>query len=135
MPPWCCSPQRLTVNGVERNVEAYNIGGTNFFRLRDLAALLRGTAARFNVDFDANRNAVVLASGVAYALAAGESFTDRSASAVISPQTVELDGRRVELTAYNIGGANFFGLRELSPFFGYDVSFDEAANTARIESR
>ncbi len=48
---------------------------------------------------------------------------------------MELDGRRVELTAYNIGGANFFGLRELSPFFGYDVSFDEAANTARIESR
>ncbi len=66
---------------------------------------------------------------VSYTLAA------KSASAVISPQTVELDGRRVELTAYNIGGANFFGLRELSPLFGYDVSFDEAANTARIESR
>ena len=53
----------------------------------------------------------------------------------LSPQRLTVNGAERNVEAYNIGGANFFGLRELSPFFGYDVSFDEAANTARIESR
>ncbi len=129
------SPQKLTVNDAEQNVEAYNIGGANFFKLRDLAALLKGTSAQFNVDYDAARNTVVITKGASYAGEAGSVFADRSASAVISPQTVEIDGQVVALTAYNIGGNNFFGLRELSEILGYGVSYDEATNTARIESK
>jgi hypothetical protein len=135
MPTVVLSPQHLAVNGAERSVEAYNIGGTNFFKLRDLAALLRGTPAQFNVAYDAARNAVVVTKGQPYAGAAGTQFTDLSASAVVSPQTVEIDGAPVSLTAYNVGGANFFGLRELAAYIGYGVGYDEAANTAVIESR
>jgi hypothetical protein len=129
------SPQRIAVNGAERSVEAYNIGGTNFFKLRDLAALLRGTPAQFGVDYDAKRNAAVLTRGAPYAGEAAAQFTDLSASAVVSPQTVELDGQPLSLTAYNVGGANFFGLRELSAYFGYAVDYDAQTNTAIIESR
>jgi len=129
------SPQKITVNGVEVTVEAYNIGGTNFFKLRDLAALLKGTPAQFNVDYDANRNAVVMTKGAAYDGAVAAEFADNSASAVASPQTVELDGQAVGLTAYNIGGSNFFGLRELAAYLGYTVDYDAAANTAIIVSR
>ncbi len=32
------SPQKITVNGAHVTVEAYNIDGTNYFKLRDLAA-------------------------------------------------------------------------------------------------
>jgi len=129
------SPQKITVNGVEVTVEAYNIGGTNYFKLRDLAALLKGTPAQFDVGYDASRNAVVMTRGAAYDGAAATEFADNSASAVASPQTVELDGQAVDLTAYNIGGSNFFGLRELAAYLGYSVDYDEAANTAIIESR
>ncbi len=129
------SPQSLRVNGETMRVEAYNIGGTNFFKLRDLAALLRGTPAQFGVDYDAKRNAAVLTRGAPYAGEAAAQFTDLSASAVVSPQTVELDGQPLSLTAYNVGGANFFGLRELSAYFGYAVDYDAQTNTAIIESR
>jgi uncharacterized repeat protein (TIGR02543 family) len=129
------SPQHIAVNGAEQSVEAYNVGGTNFFKLRDLAVLLRGTPAQFNVDYDAARNAVVVTRGQPYAGAAGAQFTDQSASAVVSPQTVEIDGQPVSLTAYNVGGANFFGLRELAAVFGYQVDYDPATNTAIVESR
>ncbi len=129
------SPQRIMVNGVEATVEAYNIGGTNFFKLRDLAALLAGTPAQFNVDYDASRNAVVATKGAAYPGAVGTDFKDNSASAQPSPQTVFVDGAPVALTAYNIGGSNFFGLRELAAVFGYTVDYDAKTNTAIIESK
>lgn len=44
------SSQKLRFNGADRSdVEKYNIDGSNFFKLRDLAALLDGTAAQFDV--------------------------------------------------------------------------------------
>ena len=129
------SPQRITVNGAECTVEAYNIGGTNFFRLRDLAAMLSGTPAQFNVEYDSQRNAVVITRGAAYSGAVGVDFTDMSASAMKSPQAVFIDGAPIPLTAFNIGGYNFFGLRELAEFLGFTVNYDDATNTAVIESK
>ncbi len=129
------SPQTITVNGAAVKVEAYNIGGTNYFMLRDLAALLSGTSAQFNVEFDADRDAVVITRGATYNGAVNTNFTDRSGRTAPSQQSVEIDGQRVSLTAYNIGGNNFFGLRELSTLLGYGVAYDEANNTAVIESK
>lgn len=129
------SPQRVTVNGAESSVEAYNIFGTNFFKLRDLAAMLSGTPAQFNVEYDAARNAIVITKGAAYNGTVGTGFVDNSASAVKSPQAVFIDGAPIPLTAYNIGGSNFFSLRELAQYLGYSVSYDEMTNTAVIESK
>ncbi|MBE6910392.1 MAG: hypothetical protein E7474_12620 [Ruminococcaceae bacterium] len=126
------SPQKIKVNGVEQTVEAYNIDGTNFFKLRDLAAMLGGTPAQFNVEYNAASNAVLVTKGAAYNGSVGTDFTDNSASAVPSPQTVYIDGAAVSLTAYNIGGNNFFGLRELATILGYSVDYDAATNTAII---
>ncbi len=129
------SPQKLTVNGTEQKSEAYNIGGTNFFKLRDLAALLSGTSSQFHVSYDAARNTVVITTGEACDDTLSADFQDNSASAVRSPQHVEIDGKAVSLTAYNIGGSNFFGLRELSEYLGYNVGYDENTNTAIIQSK
>ncbi len=57
------------------------------------------------------------------------------AGVVLSPQTIMVNGAAVKVEAYNIGGNNFFGLRELAPYFGYGADYDEATNTAIIESR
>ena len=135
LPKAVLSPQRVMVNDMECALEAYNIGGNNYFRLRDLAAMLSGTPAQFNVEYDAARNAVVITKGAAYNGMVGTSFTDNSASMMRSPQAVFIDGAPIPLTAYNIGGYNFFGLRELSMFLGYSVCYNEATNTAIIESK
>jgi hypothetical protein len=112
-------------------VEAYNIDGTNYFMLRDLAALLRGTPAQFDVNYDALHNAVVMTTGAAYSGEAAAQFTDRSASTVPSPQTVDLDRKDVSFTAYNIGGNNFFGLRELAAYLGYSVEYGDHREQVR----
>lgn len=129
--------QKLTVNGVAKNTEIYNIDGSNYFKLRDMAALLNGTGSQFSVKYDAARNTIVVKTGEAYTPVGGElaTGTDKSASAVASAQSIEINGAKVELTAFNIGGNNFFKLRELGAALGFDVDYDNATATMIVKSK
>ena len=129
--------QKLTVNGVAKNTEIYNIDGSNYFKLRDMAALLNGTGSQFSVDYDAARNTIVVKTGEAYTPVGGElaTGTDKSASAVASAQSIEINGVKVELTAFNIGGNNFFKLRELGAALGFDVDYDAGTATMLVTSK
>ena len=55
------SPQNLSVDGVDADCDKYNIDGSNYFKLRDLAQLLSKTDSRFSVSFDEQSNAVTVA--------------------------------------------------------------------------
>ena len=129
--------QKLTVDGAAKNTEIYNIDGSNYFKLRDIAALLTGTGSQFSVDFDAARSTIVVKTGKAYSFAGGElvTGTDKSASAVASAQSIEINGKKVDLTAYNIGGNNFFKLRDLGTALNFDVDYDSAAATMIVKSK
>ncbi len=129
------SPQNLTVNGVRKNVEKYNIDGYNYFKLRDIAYLLNGTPAQFSVEWDAENNAARIVSGQPYTANGSELVigADRSATAVRSPQTIVIDGEvRSDLAAFNLAGNNFFKLRDLGEALGFQVDFDAATNTAVV---
>ena len=129
--------QNLTVNGEAKNTEIYNIDGSNYFKLRDMAALLTGTGSQFSVEFDAERSTIVVKTGEAYTAVGGEleTGTDKSASAVASAQSVEIDGETVDLTAYNIGGNNFFKLRDLGTALDFGVDYDGATATMVVTSK
>ena len=132
------SPQRLTVNGTPISCEKYNIDGYNYFKLRDIALLLNGTEAQFSVEWDAERNLVSIVSGEVYEPNGSElmlSKKDRSRSARLTNQTIMIDGNVCDsLLVYNIGGNNYFKLRNLGDALGFTVRFIEKTNTAAIES-
>lgn len=131
------SPQKLEVNGELIDCDKYNIDGSNYFKLRDLACLLSGTGSQFNVGYDANAQAVIVTTGESYVSVDGDLVigADRSRSAVISAQTIYIDGEKVtNLSAYNIGGNNFFKLRDLGAALGFNVDYDAASDTAIVES-
>lgn len=129
------SDQKLRFNGADwSGVEKYNIDWNNYFKLRDVAALLDGTAAQFNVGYDDAAKTVSITTGERYDFVGGElEFSeDYSATAVVSPQTVTVDGKAVTgLTVYNIGGSNFFQLREFGSVLGFAdaIRYDEATRT------
>ena len=59
-----------------------------------------------------------------------------AASAVRSAQSILLDGAAVtDLTAYNLGGSNFFKLRELGDKLGFGVDFDPASDAVVVTSK
>ena len=131
------SPQNLEVDGVLYDCEKYNIDGSNYFKLRDLAVLLSGTPAEFAVSWDAAANAVVLAPGLPYVPDGSELLIgeDKSAFAVPSAQTIWfLDAPADDLSVYNIGGNNFFKLRDLGELMGFTVDYDAGTNTAIVRS-
>ncbi len=129
--------QRLIVDGEEKDTEIYNIEGYNYFKLRDMAALLNGTGSQFGVTYDAERDTVVLSTGEAYESIGGEleKGEDKSDTIVPSAQSIEIDGEKAELTAFNIGGYNFFKLRELGEALGFGVAYDEEADTMTVTSK
>ena len=45
------SPQKVMVNGVQKNFEVYNIDGNNFFKLRDIAYILKGCSNEYGLGF------------------------------------------------------------------------------------
>ena len=131
------SPQKLAVNGKNVNCEKYNIDGSNYFKLRDLAQVLNGTSARFEVGYDAAASTVSITTGAAYTPAGGELAVgvDNSNTAQPSSQAILINGvRHGELTVYNIGGSNFFQLRELGNILGFEVGYDVSTNTATVRS-
>ena len=131
------SSQKLTVNGKTVETEVYNINGSNYFKLRDVAQLLNGTGSQFSVAYDEAARAIAVTTGAAYTPVGGELATgkDQSASCVKSSQSITVDGAGLNIAVYNIGGNNFFKLRDLGEALHFDVDYDEASRTILVTSK
>ncbi len=117
--------------------DAYNINGNNYFKLRDIAYVLSGSAKRFDVTWDGERNAVNIISDREYNPVGGEmevSSSSKSRQAEPSSAAIYLDGREIHLTAYNIGGNNYFKLRDLGEALDFSVEWDSESNAVYIET-
>ena len=130
------SPQGLRVTGREADCEKYNIGGSNYFKLRDLAWLLNGTASQFSVEWDGARRLISLTTGRPYDEPDGTELVlsgDHAETAQLSAQTLMIDGvLRDDLQAWNINGSNYFQLRELGAALGFLVDYEASTNTALV---
>ena len=126
----------VLVNGEETAFDAYNINGNNFFKLRDLAYVLNGTEKQFEVGWDEENNAISLTSGEAYTEVGGEMEGKGDGNQIATPTTakVYLDGDEINLTAYNIGGNNYFKLRDIGQTFDFGVTWDGEKNTIVIDT-
>jgi len=112
------------------------IEGYNYFKLRDIAYVLNQTKKRFAVGWDAQQNAISLTSGAEY-IPQGTEMARGNGTAKMPSFTssrVYLDGKEIKLTAYNIGGSNYFKLRDMGDSLGFVVRWDDAEKVIRIET-
>jgi hypothetical protein len=137
--PYSAKPtsSSVLVNGNKVAFDAYNINGNNYIKLRDLAMALNGSDKQFEVAWDSINNAISLKSGNPYTKVGGELVTTGSTNikaATITSSTVYIDGVQANLTAYNIGGNNYFKLRDIGKALNFSVTWDGTANTISIDT-
>lgn len=127
------SAQNLNINGVSKQLKAFNIGGNNFVKLRDIASLLAGTNKQFSVGYNETANSIALLSNGYYA-ANGQENTDLRASKeiMISVQPMTLDNQPVSMVSYNIDGNNFVMLRDVALLFNFGLTYNSAIDTVQI---
>lgn len=126
----------VLVNGESMAFDAYNIGGSNYFKLRDLAHVLNGTEKQFEVGWDSASKTITLTSGQSYTANGSEMAAKGSGAqkATVSASRLLIDGREVSLTAYNIGGNNYFKLRDIGQVFNFGIGWDNASKTITIDT-
>ena len=128
---------KVMVDGKQVSFEAYNINGNNFFKLRDIAMAVNGTSKNFEVGWDSANNAISLTPVKAYTAVGGElaiSVNPTAKQASLSTSKVYLDGQEVQLTAYTIGGNNYFKLRDIGQALDIAITWDSATNTIGIDT-
>ena len=130
------TPSNVLINGLNVSFDAYNINGNNFFKLRDLAYALNGSQKQFEIDWDAANNRIYLTGNSPYTAVGGEMKPKGTGNVVPSPtsSTVYLDDKLITLTAYNIGGNNYFKLRDIGQSLNFAVEWDGAKNTILIDT-
>ena len=126
---------KVLVNGREVAFDAYTIDGSNYFKLRDLAYVLNGTEKQFEVGWDNASKTITLTSGSAYTDNGSEMAKGGGAqSASVSASKLLIDGKEVSLTAYTIGGNNYFKLRDIGQAFDFGIGWDNATKTITIDT-
>jgi transglutaminase-like putative cysteine protease len=114
------------VDGVSVRPAVCNIDGANYFKLRDVADMLKDTDLAFAVEWDAADKTISIRTDGAYApeephgSAGGPGFPTMAA---LPDATVTIDGKIVYMSACNINGSNFFKLRDLGEAIGFSVDY------------
>lgn len=120
-----------------KELSVYNIEGNNYFMLRDVAMLLKGTEKEFSIDFLSDENKIVTKINSQYVPSGSELKTDgKMATANATKATVgfvhnDLDVQDL-ISGYNINGSNYYKLRDLGDVFDFNVAWNESTKTIKL---
>jgi len=130
------SSVKFLVDGKSVAVDAYLIGGNNYIKLRDLATMVNHTGKNFEVTWDGSKNVINLLSNKTYTSVGGEMAKGdgKAKTATRTNSRIFVNGSEVSLTAYTIGGSNYFKLRDVMQIFDIGVGWDGATATATINT-
>ena len=90
------------MDGAAKQVATASVGGETYYRLRDLATAVNGTAAQFNVEW---RNGVIVITGERYDAAALAPAAETTG--VKQTLTMQVNGKTVTTAAANVN-ANYY---------------------------
>ena len=127
---------KVVIDGTEISFDAYNIGGNNFFKLRDIAYSLNQSGKSFAVNWIEEDRIIEIESGESYSEIGGEMEpgTTTEMEGVINRDPILYNGEEIELLAYNIGGNNYFKLRDVAERLDFGVSWDPQSRTVEINT-
>jgi len=128
----------VMIDGKKVVFDAYNIEGSNYFDIRDLAYALSGTDELFDVYWQDNvlGTIVTLTSGKAYTANGTEMEAPATAEkeSTAGSWAVYLDSKMVSIGSYIIDGKGYFKLRDLASAMDFSVAWDGAAEVITVDT-
>ncbi len=125
------------VNGEYKPLKGYNIAGTNYYKLRDIAMAVNGSEKQFEVKWDSETKEIHMNSQTPYTVVGGELSEYEAEQAVMAETTkspVYLDGELKSFDAYYINGNNYFKLRDILKTFNIGLVWNNADKTVWINT-
>ena len=129
--------QPFELDGEEVKIGGYLINANNYYKLRDLAALLNGTDKEFNVIFDKEKKQIALELGKPYEKLdtdLQEMKHDKTKAKMIT-NTILVDGKEVELKAALIDQNNYVKLRDLGAVVGFKVDYNKETQAIIVDTK
>jgi transglutaminase-like putative cysteine protease len=129
---------KMTAYGKMIPFDAFNINSNNYFKLRDIAYMLKtvNSEKQFEIKWDNDTKVIDIVTYESYTPEGGELQTKSypgPQTALISSAQLFLDGKSLSLYAYTINGNNYFKLRDIAAAIDFDVDWDGETNTVMIE--
>lgn len=125
----------VTLNGRPVDVSGYEVKNSNYYKIRDIAMVLRSTSARFNVGWDRDRSAITISLGEKYEIVGGELEKGSITTTMdIEENTapIYVDGKEYNIKCYNIGGNTYFKIRDIADMVGFGVNWNADTQTVEI---
>ena len=128
------SVANLLVDGKTVAINGYTVNNSNYFKIRDIAMLLRNTSCKFNVEWESNLNAIRIYPNTNYVVIGGELSNDieNEMNVAQSDTPIYVNDRKTAITAYNINGSSYFKIRDIGDAVGFDIWWDGDSQTINI---
>lgn len=128
--------QKITLDKEPVEVAAYNIAGSNYLKLRDVAAIMTGKKNQFNVDYNAERKLVIVETGKQYTKLESDlkAIKEESAKAILSEKVIILNGDDEDIDTAFINESNYVKLRDIAKIANFYIAYDEATQTVILKS-
>ena len=128
------SSASIIVNGEKAILNGYNVNDSNYFKIRDIAMLLRNTSKKFNVEWDGANEAIKIIPETDYVVMGGELSNDATGSfkVVENSTPIYVKNKRTAITAYNINGSSYFKIRDIADATGFEIEWNEASQSINI---
>lgn len=119
LPP---SDQGIYLNGEKIEISGVKHEGFNYYRLRDLAYILKDTPAKFEVGYDKENKMILLETKTEYT---GDKIDPAKLGVNLSVVDIpiSIDKNMTHLEVVNVDGYNYFRLRDLGTLVGFDINY------------
>lgn len=101
------SGENVSLDGKDIQINSYIINRSNYVKLRDAAALLKDTPAKFDLSYDNERQSVIISKGKAYKDAFDYKEDKRKEEKIVKEtrqKIVDDKGQEIELKGYFMDG-------------------------------
>ena len=128
--------KKVTLDGEEVKVGAYDVEGYNYLKLRDVAAILNTKKCQFNVGFDKPTKLITVELAKGYEKVEGDlaEIKDEKAKAIVSVKKILVNGEEKEIKTALINEYNYMQLRDLGSLVGLDVKYDKVNKVIMLKS-